>query len=77
MIITLGMTYSVDFRCKVLSVREKEDLALAQVSKLFAVGVESVMPWAKGAILQKTRNKPEIKIDMDALTQDVILSPDC
>ena len=70
------MTYSVDFRRKVLSVREQEGLTLAQVAKRFSVGVASVMRWACGAMPQKNRNKPATKIDMDALARDVASHPD-
>ncbi|UVS61213.1 MULTISPECIES: helix-turn-helix domain-containing protein [Nitrosomonas] len=39
------MTYPILFRRKVLSVREKENLSIAQVAKRFCVGVASVMRW--------------------------------
>ena len=39
------MTYSLDFRRKVLSVREKEGLTIAQVTERFDVGVASVTRW--------------------------------
>ncbi|TYP69658.1 hypothetical protein BCL69_11414 [Nitrosomonas communis] len=38
----LGMTYPISFRRKVLSVREKENLTIAQVAKRFCVSVASV-----------------------------------
>ena len=41
------MTYSSDFRRKVLSVREKEGLTIAQVAARFDVGVASVVRWLK------------------------------
>ncbi|SFN12269.1 hypothetical protein SAMN05421863_11079, partial [Nitrosomonas communis] len=41
------MTYPILFRRKVLSVREKENLSIAQVAKRLDVGVASVMRWIK------------------------------
>jgi transposase len=70
------MAYSSDFRHKVLSVRYKERLTIAQVAALFCVGVASVIRWVKNPIPQKTRNKPATKIDMDALARDVRDDPD-
>ena len=70
------MTYSRDFREKVLIIREKESLSFAKVSKRFGVGKESVVRWAKNIESKKTRNKPAIKIDMEALKKDVEAYPD-
>ncbi|TYP71040.1 MULTISPECIES: hypothetical protein [Nitrosomonas] len=41
------MAYPISFRRKVLSVREKENLTIAQVAKRFCVGVASVTRWIK------------------------------
>jgi len=70
------MTYSSDFRRKVLSVREKEGLTIAQVAKRFCVGVASVTRWLKNPNPKQTRNKPATKIDMEALAHDVLEHPD-
>lgn len=70
------MTYSIDFRRKVLSVREKEDLTIAEVAARFCVGVASVVRWIKDPEPQLTRNKPATKIDMEALSRDVKENPD-
>lgn len=70
------MTYSSDFRLKVLSVREKEGLTIAQVATRFCVGVASVTRWLKNPEPQRTRNKPATKIDMEALAKDVKDHPD-
>ncbi len=43
------MTYSLDFRRKVLSVREEEGLTIAEVAIRFKIGVASVTRWIKGA----------------------------
>ena len=70
------MTYSLDFRRKVLSVRKAEKLTIAQVAARFSVGIASVTRWIKEIKPKATRNKPATKIDMDALAQDVIDFPD-
>ncbi|SFN23657.1 IS630 transposase-related protein, partial [Nitrosomonas communis] len=41
------MAYSLDIRRKVLSVREKEGLTIAEVAARFDVGVASVTRWVK------------------------------
>ncbi|SDW80130.1 IS630 transposase-related protein [Nitrosomonas communis] len=70
------MTYPISFRRKVLSVREKENLLIAQVAQRFCVGVASVMRWIKTPDPRTTRNKPATKIDMEMLAQDVKNYPD-
>ena len=70
------MTYSSDFRRKVLSVRKKEGLTIAQVATRFCVGIASVTRWVKNPDPMLTRNKPATKIDMDALVQDIKTYPD-
>ena len=70
------MTYSHDFRSKVLAVREKENLSMAKVAKRFEVGLASVMRWSNNIESIKKRNKPATKIDMEALQLDVEQYPD-
>ena len=70
------MTYSLDFRRKVLSIKTKEGLSFAQTSKRFEVSVNSLFLWSKRLEPQRTRNKSASKIDMDALKKDVELYPD-
>ena len=41
------MTYSRDFRSKVIKTREIENLSMAKVAKRFGVGLGSVMRWSK------------------------------
>ncbi len=70
------MSYSSDFRHKVLSVRSSEGLTIAQVAARFCVGVASVTRWIKNPDPKRTRNKPATKIDMKALAEDVHEHPD-
>jgi len=70
------MTYSLDFRKRVLEVKKEEDLTLEEVAKRFKVGVASVIRWNKRLIPQSKRNKPETKVNMEALKKDVKDYPD-
>ena len=66
------MTYSVHFRKKVLSVREKEGLSFTSISKKCNIGRNTIFSWTKKLHPQKHRDKKAIKIDPDKLRQDVI-----
>jgi len=70
------MTYSRDFRSKVIDTREKENLSMAEAAKRFGVGLISVLRWSKNIESITKRNKPATKIDMEALKQDVEKYPD-
>ena len=70
------MTYSRDFRNRVLKLRTQENLSMAEVAKRFGVGLASVMRWSKTIESKLTRNKPATKIDMEALKRDVEQYPD-
>lgn len=69
------MTYSLDFRCKVLEVREAEGLTIAEVSARFCVGIASVVRWLK-EVQPKKHGFRRRKVDMDALARDVLEYPD-
>jgi transposase len=71
------MTYSLDFRKKVLAVKERENLSFEDVALRFDIGSKNtVFRWTKQLEPCTTRNKPATKIDMDALVRDVELYPD-
>lgn len=70
------MTYSRDFREKVLFVKEKESLSFAKVAKRFNVCIASIVRWVKDIESKRTRNKPATKIDMETLAKDVEENPD-
>ena len=70
------MTYSLDFRLKVLKVKEKEGLGFAKTAERFCVGLASIVRWAKKPEPQLTRYKPPLKINMEALKQDIEQHPD-
>ena len=70
------MTYSIDFRKKVLSIKEKEGLSFSQVAKRFGVSVNSVFFWSKSIEPKRTRNKSPIKIHDNLLLEDIKKYPD-
>jgi transposase len=70
------MTYSLDFRRKVLSIKDKEDLTIEEAARRFDVGVASVVRWSSRLEPCLTRNKPATKIDMEALADDIGKYPD-
>lgn len=65
------MTYSLDFRKKVLAIRDQEKLSLTTVSERFGVSRQTVYRWTTRLESMKTRNKGATKIDMEALRQDI------
>jgi transposase len=69
------MTYSVDFRKKVLLTKEQEKLTFSEVSKRFCIGSASVEIWSKKIGPKRTRTKSPTKIDWDKLEKDVQKHP--
>ena len=70
------MTYSLDFRRKVLTIRSAENLSMAETAKRFGVGVTSIMRWVKNPEIKQKRNRPARVLDMEALKKDVERYPD-
>lgn len=70
------MTYSIDFRRKVLLIKEREELTFEAIAERFGVGKASVFRWSKHIEAQRTRKKPATTIDMVALARDVERYPD-
>ena len=70
------MTYSTDFRRKVLEIKEREGLSFEKTAALFGVGKSSVQRWTERPEPCRKRNKPATKIDMDLPAQDVDIYPD-
>ncbi len=70
------MTYGIEFRRHVLSVREKEGLSFAETASRFSVGIASVARWAKSPEPKATREGRPRKIDLEDLAQDVRDHPD-
>ena len=70
------MTYSVDFRKRVLEIRKAEELTLEETSARFKVGVTSLLRWLKRVEPVKRRNRLPRTIDRSRLLQDVKDYPD-
>ena len=70
------MTYSIDFRRKVLSVRKKSGLSIIKTAKLFDLSPTTIVKWLKNITPKPGRNKPATKINMELLSKDVENYPD-
>ena len=70
------MTYSLDFRQKVLSVRERDNLTFKQVARRFSIGVATVVRWSNSPDIKPYVRVKHRKIDPDLLAQDVEKYPD-
>lgn len=70
------MTYSVDFRKKVLKIKDKEKLSFEVTAKRFGISKTTLFSWTKNIEPQKKRNRKAVKIDMEALRKDIELYPD-
>lgn len=70
------MTYSLDFRKRVLAVKEKKELSFSEASKRFDVPMRTLFRWKKRIEPKTKRNKPATKIDMVALKKNVEKHPD-
>ena len=70
------MTYSTDFRKKVLSIKQQEQLTFSETAQRFGVGQASVVRWSQNLEPKRTRNKPTVKLNWEALAQDVKEHPD-
>ena len=65
------MTYSIDFRKKVLQIRKEKGLSIIKTSELFKISPTSIVKWNKNLVPKSGRNKPATKIDMEALAKDI------
>lgn len=70
------MTYSIDFRKKVLEVREKEKLSYQKTAQRFGIGTSTVIAWHKRLSPKKYHLKQPKKVDLEKLAQDVKDYPD-
>lgn len=70
------MSYSIDFRRHVLSVRAQEGLSFAQAAGRFSVGIASLKRWSKRLEPKPYDRKTFRKLDPEELAQDVRDHPD-
>ena len=70
------MTYSLDFRQRVFAYKEKHQLTFEQTSKHFDINIATLFRWKKRLEPCVTRNRPAIKVNMDALKKEIEDFPD-
>ena len=70
------MTYSIELRKKVLSIKKQENLTFSEVSKRFSVGPASVVRGSQDREPQRTRTKPTTQLHWEALAQEVEEHPE-
>ena len=70
------MTYSVDFRQKVLFIRQRDELTLQAAADRFDVGVATIVRWNKQLEPKASRDRSCPKITDEALLADVEQYPD-
>jgi transposase len=70
------MTYSIDFRKKVLDIKEEHNLSYRETSARFGIGIDTIVRWKKRLEPKLTRDKPPTKINTNLLLQDVEAYPD-
>lgn len=70
------MSYSLDFRKRVMAIKSEKNLTFEKTSKRFGIGIRTLFRWQKRLEPIKTRNKPATKINMERLREDVKKEPD-
>ena len=70
------MTYSLDFRKKVLELKAAKNMSYEECSKFFGLSKTTILKWKKNPIAKSKRNKSATKIDMVKLASDVDKYPD-
>lgn len=70
------MTYSLDFRTKVLKIKKDQGMSYEKASEFFDLSKTTLLNWRKKLMPAKGRKKPATKIDMDSLALDVKNNPD-
>ncbi|MET1254557.1 IS630 transposase-related protein [Aliikangiella maris] len=70
------MSYSLDFRQRVLVYKEKHQLTFQQTSEHFGIGIRTLFRWSNNITPCLNRNKPATKVDMDELLKDIEKFPD-
>ena len=70
------MTYGIEFRKKVLEIKEKEGLTNLEVANRFGISERNISRWKKKLEPSRGRKKGATKVDMEALERDVKEYPD-
>lgn len=70
------MSYSLDFRQRVMKLKDEEELTFQATSRKFGIGMRTLFRWQIRIKPTLKRNKPATKINMEALKKDVKENPD-
>jgi transposase len=70
------MSYSLDYRNRVMKIKNDKNLTFESTSKRFGIGIRTLFRWQIDIEPKKTRNKPATKINMDNLKSDIDKNPD-
>ena len=70
------MTYPLVFRKKIFKINDKKNLTYAQISERFSVGKSSLVRWHNNLEPTVTKNRPAIKLDMQALQREIEANSD-
>ena len=70
------MAYSLQFRQKVFTTKEKFQLTFQQTSERFDIPIRTLFRWQNRLEPCTKRNKPATKVDMEKLAQHVKNHPD-
>lgn len=70
------MTYSLDFRKKVLSIKESEKLTFEATASRFGIAKNTVYLWSLDINPKQGKLRPDIKLNKAKLLQDIKDNPD-
>ena len=70
------MAYSLDFRKRVMRIKEGRKLTFEKTSEQFGVSIRTLFNWHERIEPKTTRDKPATKINMGKLAEDVRRHPD-
>ena len=70
------MTYSADFRERVLTIQREEKLTYHETADRFRVGIATLIRWNGGFEPKNTRHRRPSKIHDELLRQDTVQYPD-
>jgi hypothetical protein len=63
------MTYSLDFRLKVLEIKKEEGLSLSGVAARFKISRNTVFKWSKNILCRA----PRYKIHLDSIPPELLI----
>ena len=74
----IEMTYSLDLRERILSLRLREGMSYTKLSKLFGINRQTIFRWTKRDNLSPSKNRKKecTKINMKLLVKDIKERPD-